>query len=180
MKKITLLLAIITIAFSSCKTLVNYSDTLQKERGWTNEQLKHAQFYLSNEICLERKLSKEFPDKIAGKIVIKNGVKKEVIYLPKKLRIAFVDTTQSGAYLMRCEVGDGNTLTFGVNPNDNGRFVLLASDWDNGFGRVHYNGVEYFVSTDKATTHLLIDLRKHTKEHNSFHKAGGVKVTKQS
>ena len=175
MKKITLLLAIIAIAFSSCKTLVNYSDTLQKERGWTNEQLKHAQFYLSNEICLERNLSKEFPDKIAGKIVIKNGIKKEIIYLPSKLPVTLIGISPSGGYIVQCDEGTENTLTFGLNPNTNA-FVLLASEWKDNYGKIHYAGTEYFVSIDKADVHLLIDLRSKTDGNNNFHRAKGVKV----
>ena len=176
MKKITILFAIITIALSSCKNLVPYSDTLQKERGWTNEQLKHAQFYLSENFTIEREMSKEFPDQIAGKIVTKNGVKKDVVYFSKKLPVAFIGVTDKGSYIIQCEQGDNKTLRFGVNPNENGRLVLLASTWIDGYGKVHYNGTEYFVSQDNAFTHLMIDLRQKTKEHNDFHLACGVKV----
>jgi len=175
MKKQILIFALIVAAFSSCKTLTPYTDKVQSEHKWTDAQLKGAQFYLSEQICLERELVKDMPDKIIGKIVTENGVKKEVVYLPKKLPITFIGKTSTGSYVMQCEVGDGHTLTFGVNP-DNGKYNLMASDWKDGFGRVHYNGIEYFVPSEEANAHLLIDLRNKTNVDNSYHKAHGVKV----
>ena len=178
MKTHILIFALIMVAFSSCKNLVPYTDNLQKQHQWTPEQLKGAQFYLSDKICLERELVKNEPDKIIGKIVVKNGLKKEIIYLKKGLPVVLVGTTETGAYIIKCESGDGKTLNFKVNPK-NGKFVLLASNWKDGFGLVHYNGEEYYVSTDEGTTHLLIDLRKLANVDNKFHRATGVKVGKE-
>lgn len=176
MKNIIILSSIIALSFSSCKNLVPYTDALQKKHGWTNEQLERAQFYVSGKICLERELTKEFPDQIAGKIVVKNGVKTEVVYLQKNLRVAFVGLTHSGDYIIQCEPTGGSTLTFGVNPDNGGKFVLLASEWKDGYGQVHYRGIEYFVPVEESSTHLLIDLRNKIEEHNNFHKAKGVIV----
>lgn len=171
----TLIFTLAILLLSSCKNLVPYTDSLQAERGWTTENVKSAQFFLSEGIWLERKMLKNIPDKIEGKIVIKNGVKMDVIYLPKNMPIVLVDTTETGAYVMQCELGDNKTLNFKVNPN-NGKFVLLASEWKDGYGKVHYSNKEFYVSTDEGTVHLLIDLRKLSKVHKKFHKGKGVKV----
>ena len=73
---------LLLLGASSCKNLVPYTDHLQAERKWTKRQLTGTQFYLSADITLKRELSKEFPDQIVGKIIMENGVKKEVILLP--------------------------------------------------------------------------------------------------
>lgn len=176
MKKQIFIFAIIAIAFSSCKNLVPYTDSLQAKHNWSTEQLKNTQFYLSSAICLERELTKDMPDQIIGKIVVKQGIRKEVIYLRKGLPITFVGETGNGSYVMQCETGDGKTLTFGVDSNSNGKFTLLASAWKNGFGLIHYSGAEFFVPIEEAESHLLVDLRKLTNVHNKYHKAKGVKV----
>ena len=175
MKKIIILLALATIMLPSCKNLVPYTDALQSQRQWKTDELKNAQFYLSDDIILERTLTKDFPDAIVGKIIIKDGVKKEVVLLQKKLPVAFVETTPNGAYIIQCEKGEYK-LTFGLNPNQSGQYVLLASDWKNHYGKVHYGGLEYFVSTEQSHAHLLIDLRKQREEENNFHRATGVKI----
>ena len=179
-KNITIILALafMAVLFPSCKNLVPYTDALQKERKWSNEQLTNAQFYLSEDIVLERTLAKEFPDQIVGKIIMKDGVKKEVVLLPRKLPMVFTGTTSTGAYSIQCDQGDCK-LTFGVNPDKAGQYVLLATEWKNGFGKVHYNNTEYFVSTEQSSAHLLIDLRKKTDQNNNFHVAKGVKVKPQ-
>lgn len=180
MKKQIAIFALIVIAFSSCKTLTPYTDKVQTEHKWTDLQLKGAQFYTSDQICLEREMIKDMPDQIIGKIVTKNGIRKEVVYLPKKLPITFVGKTSSGNLIMQCEVKEGCKLTFGVNPDNDGKYTLLASDWKDGFGRVHYNGTEFFVPTEESNAHLLIDLHNKTNVDNNYHKAKGVKVKHNS
>ena len=157
MKKIIIFVLIATV-FSSCKNLVPYTDSLQKQHKWTADQLKNAQFYLSEDVTLERQLVKDMPDHISGKITVENGVRKEVIFLQKKLPVVLIDTTSTGAYTIQCESGDGKTLNFKVNPST-GKFVLLATEWKNGYGKLHYNQEEYYVSTEQATAHLLVDQR---------------------
>ena len=177
MKKITFILLTIAISISSCKHMVPYSNSLKNERGWEAEQLKHIQFYLSHDITLERKLTKGIEEKIHGKVVLKDGVKTEVVYLKQNLPCAYLGETSGGDYVIQCEAGDGNTLNFGVNKLT-GKFQLLATEWDDntGFGSVHYNDLEYFTSVEDGHTFLMIDLRKATHEKNSFHVATGVKV----
>lgn len=175
MKKL-IFFSLIAICCSSCKHLVVYTDALRTQHGWGTSQLEHIQFRLSKEIILERKLVSGFEDHIHGKVVTKKGVKTEVIRLRRHLPVAFVEIKPKGSYLIKCETGEGNTLTFGVNPNGTeGKFSLLASEWQDGYGKVHYNDVEFFVSTNDIAC-LLIDLRKRIHEHNTFTNLRGVKV----
>lgn len=175
MKKILFILTIISIGFSSCKNLVPYTDSLAKTHGWKEVHLTHIQFYLSDEILLERKLVSGLEDDISGKVVSKNGVITEQIFLKKNLPVAFAGISESGSFLIKCKVGEDNTLTFGANPNQNGKYVLLASEWNPSYGKVHYNCVEFFTSNDNIAN-LLIDLRRKVDSDDSFERLKGVKV----
>jgi len=176
MKTKFLIFALIAVAFSSCKTLTPYTEKLQTEHNWNAEQVKHIQFYLSHDIVLTRELVSGSTDEIHGKVVSKNGHRFDEIKFNKGLRVALDDTTQNGNYLIKCETGDGNILSFGINPHKGGKYVLLASQWRNNQGKIHYNGNEYYTDTESEDTYLMIDLKKAVHEQNTYHSAKGVKV----
>ena len=175
MKKI-LLFTLIAVAFSSCKNLVPYTDHLKAEHKWSIEQVKHIQFYLSHEILVQRKLVGGTSDKIHGKVVTQHGEQFDQIYFKKGLKVGMIDVTSNNNYIIQCESQEGNTLTFGVNPNKNGKFVLLASEWIGQKGKVHYADTEYYTNEESAESCLLIDLRQAVDEQNNFRVAGGYKV----
>jgi hypothetical protein len=170
----TIIFAAIIMFASSCKNLVPYTDALKTQHGWSIEQVEHIQFILSDEIVLERQLVTDIEDHISGKVVSRNGQRYEEVYFKKGLKIGLIGITDNGNYIMRCDIKEGHTLTFGVNPNKGGKFVLLASDWVDKKGKVHYNGIEYF--TTNSSVHLLIDLRRKIDYEDDYKKARGFKV----
>ena len=42
------------------------------------------------------------------------------------------------------------SLSFGPNPNRGARFYLLADEWNNKIGKVHYEGREWYASARSA------------------------------
>ena len=174
--KIFSLFLILTISFSSCKNLVPYTDAIKKQHKWSETDLLHIQFYLSHEIVLTRVLETDATDKIQGKIVTSNGVRTETIYLKKHLKCSYYGLSETGTYLIQCQTGFGNTLTFGVNPQQDNQYVLLAEKWQDGVGTVHYNGVKFGTSTNCGKTALLIDLRRAINSERQYTKLKGVKV----
>ncbi len=67
MKKLTLLLSFATL-LSSCKNLVPYTDAIRQRHSWGEQELKQIQFYTSDPIVLQRKITeaaqKLFPEKL--------------------------------------------------------------------------------------------------------------------
>ena len=155
-----LLFALIAFSLSSCKNLVPYTDAMKKKYGWTDEQIKRIQFYVSHDIILHREAIKGSTDIVRGKIKTIHGSKVEEIVIPAGTKGVVTDIPRSDKLLVSFEMGDDTYLSFGVNPNAKERYVLLATDWKNEMGKVHYAGNEYYTEPGAASAALLVDLRK--------------------
>jgi hypothetical protein len=175
MKKLVLFV-LIASALASCKNLVPYTDSMKKEHGWTLDQLKGIQFYLSHDVILRRELSKGSSEIIHGKIRTVNGRKVDEILIKAGTPGILTDMPRENKMLVSFEVGDDHYLSFGVNPNKSDRYVLLASEWNNGMGKVHYSGEEYYTDPDSHYAILLVDLHKINNTTLSQHVAKGRKL----
>ena len=159
MRKTILFVALIAF-LSSCKNLVPYTDAMKNKYGWTDEQIRRIQFYVSHDIVLHREMTKGSTDIVQGKIKTIHGSKVDEVIIPAGTKGIVTDIPNNKKLLVSFEVSDDNYLSFGVNPNASDRFVLLASDWKNEMGKVHYAGNEYYTDPDSKYASLLVDLRK--------------------
>lgn len=178
MRGIYLLLSLVTFLCLSCsKTLTYYTEDLHQQHGWSEDQLKRIQFYVSQDIELIRSGSrgvskiedgqiKVRSDRNTDKIVIKKGTPGTLIRMPKENRYA-VSFDESGAYLM-----------FGPTKKNNGRFTLLAKEWleKRGGGVVSYGKREYRINSESAYAALLVDIDKARNNKTRTDKASGRRV----
>lgn len=172
-----LILAVVLIAsFSACKNLVPYSNALREQNGWSDAQVKKIQFYTSREIVLQRQLSQGETVISGGKIRMKDGKKIEEIIIQRGTPGIATSIPSKDRIEVSFEKDDNHFLRFGINPNANKKFTLLASEWNNGIGKVSYNNQAYYTSPDAAFTALLVDLRKIQKTELNQRVAGGRKV----
>ena len=175
MKKFVLFFAIVSV-LASCKNLVPYTDAMKKEHNWSADQLKGVQFYLSHDVILRRELTKGTSEIIHGKIKMVDGRKVDEILIKAGTPGVLTDMPKDSKMLVSFEIGDDHYLSFGVNPNKSDRFVLLASDWNNGMGKVHYAGDEYYTDQDSHYAFLMVDLHKIDQRVLSQHVAKGRKI----
>ena len=159
MKKAILYITLLFL-ISSCKNLVPYTDAMKKKYGWTEEQIKRIQFYVSHDIALHREVVKGSTDIVRGKIKTIRGSKMEEIIIPAGTKGVVTEIPNDKKLLVSFELSDDRYLSFGVNPNASEKYVLLASDWKNEMGKVHYAGNEYYTEPDSKYASLLVDLRK--------------------
>ncbi len=178
MKAILLASTLVIILCSSCsKTLTYYTEDLHQQHGWTENQLKKIQFYLSQDIELERSGSqgvsriedgqiKVRSNRKTDKIVIKKGTPGTLIHMPKENRYA-ISFDDSGEYLM-----------FGPTKKNNGRFTLLAKEWleNRRGGIVSYGKKEYRINSESAYAALLVDIDKARTNNTRTDKASGRRV----
>jgi len=157
-KAIFLFLVLLTI--TSCKNLVPYTDTLRTQNGWSDKQVKRIQFYTSRDVILQRQISTDETAIKGGIIKIRDGKKVEEIIIKRGTPGVVTTIPNATKLLVSFEKDDNYYLSFGVNPEQSSRFVLLASEWKNGVGKVTYDGKNFFTSPDGAYTSLLVDLRK--------------------
>ncbi|HLP50142.1 MAG TPA: hypothetical protein VK154_04620 [Chitinophagales bacterium] len=174
--KNVLLFLFIAFAFSSCKNLVPYTDSMKKKYNWGESEIKRIQFYVSHDIVLHREAQKGSTDIEKGVIKNVRGRKVDEIIIPAGTKGIVTEIPKESKLLVSFETGDDRYLSFGVNPNASDRYVLLASDWKNEMGKVHYAGDEYYTDPDSKYASLLVDLRKIEKMEVKQRIAKGRKI----
>ncbi len=178
MKKIILFTAIVSM-LASCKNLVPYTDSMKQSHNWSNEQVKSIQFYLSHDIILHRELTQGSSDIVQGKIKIIDGRRVDEILIRAGTPGVVSEIPKEDKLKVSFEIGDDHSISFGVNPNVGEKYVLLASEWKNGLGKVHYAGDEYYTDPNSKYSYLMVDLRRIDKSALKQHVAKGRKIVKQ-
>ncbi len=174
-----LILSVFTLLFlSSCSTRFTYfTEDLYQEQGWSDDELKKIQFYVSQNIVLKRELTGGSSEIISGKIKIENGSKIEEVVIPRGTPGAFLFSPKSNRFAISFEEeGEKQYLMFGPSPKNSDRFVMLASDWNRRSGKVTYNGKQWKVGSDSAYAALMVDMRKVNKYDKNSRTAKGRRV----
>lgn len=159
MRNLILFIALVAV-LSSCKNLVPYTDAMKSKYGWSDEQVKKIQFYVSDDIVLHRELKHGSTEIVQGKIKTVNGKEVEEILIRQGTPGVLIEIPREKKMLVSFEVSDSHYLSFGVNPNMSDKYTLLASDWNAGMGMVHYSDKEYYTDPDSKYSYLLVDLRR--------------------
>ena len=172
--KYSVLLSLFAILMSSCgPTLRPFTKNMYQDYGWSERDLQNVQFYLSHDIVLKRKASgnesiikdgkiRVVDAKKVEKIVIKRGTPGTLVFIPKKNRFAVSFDHDESKYLM-----------FGPSKKVNGKFVLLAQDWDRNVGTMTYNNETYYTTSSSAMAHLLVDIKAASKVRYTREQASG-------
>jgi hypothetical protein len=168
-------LALLTLG--SCKNLVPYTDALKTKYNLTDDQLKHLQFYVSDPITIQRKITDQNNTQvISGKVKIVNGEKVEEVVVPTGTKGVFVKD-DNGKFEISFEKDDNYYFRFGENPDRYHSYVLLESDWHGKVGTVTYAGNKYYASPGSADAILLIDMHKISNYQKEGHVAKGRKAS---
>jgi hypothetical protein len=175
MKKVILFIGI-AAGLASCKNLVPYTDAMRQNHSWTDDQVKAIQFYVSHDIILRRELTKGSTEIVQGKIKMVDGRKVDEILIKAGTPGIVASIPKENKLKISFEMGDDKVLSFGVNPNQSERYVLLASEWRNGQGKVHYGTDEYYTDPDAKIAFLMVDLHKIDNTTMTQHVAKGRKV----
>lgn len=178
MSKINLIVGIaLTILLSSCSTsLTPFTKSVYDEYNFSDQELKKIQFYLSDDIVLQRELGGSASKIVNGKIRLVNGREVEEIVFPKGTPGVFVLSPKEERLAISFEDLDENYLMFGPNVKMNNRFVLLGKEWRRGRGKITYKEAVWDTTSESAYTSLLVDLKKARKLKYSRTTARGRKV----
>ena len=99
-------------------------------------------------------------------IIIKKGTPGAYLFSPQKNHLAIGFEGND----------DSKYLIFGPSEKVNGRFVLLAKDWDRRYGKVTYGNNVYRTTSESAFAYLMADMHKTKSTKVSSTKASGRKV----
>lgn len=157
-------------------TLSPLTQRLINENNWSETEFKRIQFYLSEDIVMQRALSGSETEIISGEIKVVDGRKVEEIRIPKGTPGVFSFAPKSQRMAVSFEDGSDRYLVFGPNPKAGDRYVLLASDWNRNYGKVTYEGRKFRVNSRAAYAALMVDLKKTRKVQVNSRTAKGQRV----
>ncbi len=171
------LLALAALCASSCSSYTPFTQSLYDENRWTERDLERIQFYVSEDLILQRNF-KEGDTRISGgKIQMKDGRRVERVIIPKHTPGVLIDLPSSDRFIISFDPqSDAANLRFGPNPQRGRQYYLLAKDWSRGKGTVLYDGREYTIQTRGGAAKLLVDLRYRKRENVKSTTVGGRKV----
>lgn len=163
---------------SACSPKLSpFSQSLIDQNGWSEEELKEIQFYLSDDVVLRRDFTRGSSKIVSGEIKMVNGRQVEEIRIPEGTPGILLFQPKSNRMAVSFEDGkDARFLMFGPNPKRRKQYVLLASDWQNRRGKVQYDGRTYYTDSESALATLMVDLKRSGKTSVRTRSAKGRKV----
>lgn len=166
------------LILSACgPTLSPFTQDLYREYRWNDYELERIQFYLSEDIVLQRNYSGGSSQIIAGEIKIVEGREVEEIVIRRGTPGVFLFSPKSNRFAISFESNDGDKyLMFGPNPKMGDRYALLGSEWNRRYGVVTYGGRRYRVDARSAYATLMVDLKKVRRVSRRSRTAAGRRV----
>jgi len=157
----TIFLLLLAAIITSCGSLTPFTQKLYDQNGWSERDLKQIQFYLSENVTLERAFRQGESRITSGQIVMKNGVEIERITIPRKTPGVLIDIPKENRFIISFEPdNDDAALRFGPSSRLGSQYLVGAKDWNRGRGTVLYDGREYTISSSNGPAKLLVDLRR--------------------
>lgn len=179
MKLSNILLALTALVlFGACSPrLTPFTQRLQDENNWSDDDLQRIQFYLSDDIVLFRDVTEGSSKIEGGKIRQVKGRKVEEIIIPQGTPGVMVFSPKEDRFAVSFEASnDDRYLMFGPNPKAGNRYMLLAKEWKRKRGSVTYEGRTFYTNSESAYAALMVDLRKIRKTKVKRRTAEGRKL----
>ena len=158
--RILICLGIISVITACSTSLRPFTQRMHETYAWDEGDLKKVQFFLSSDIVLHRELAEGESVIKEGRITIREGRRVEEVIIPEGTPGILVFMPKTDRLAITFEDGTDKYLIFGPNPKRSGRYVLLASEWEQREGEVSYNGKKYRTPASSAYAELLVDFDK--------------------
>lgn len=167
-------LLLFTVVLTSCgPSLSPFTQRLYQEQGWTQEDLKEIQFYVSEDIVLRRQANEGRSRINDGEIRITDNGRVDEVTIRRGTPGVFVFSPKNNRFAVSFDKNDDLYLMFGPNPKTGNRYTLLASDWNRRSGTVTYDGKRYRVDSRAAYAALMVDLKRSRRMSKRSRTAGG-------
>lgn len=138
--------------------------------------LERIQFYLSDEIVLQRQLRQGESTIRGGQISIRNGRQVEEIIFPAGTAGVYVFSPGENRFAISFEEGADRYLVFGPAKSDGGPFRLLAKEWKRDYGIITYAGLEYQTPSSSAYSTLMVDIDERSRVERKVKEVKGRQV----
>ncbi len=166
------------LVLSACtRQLTPFTSGLVENQAWAEPDLRKIQYYLSDDIQLERQIRKNASDIVLGEIILKDGRQIEQLILRKGTPGVLVQMPKSDKLGISFEPGrDDRFLVFTPHPKRNGTYVLSAQNWTDGRGQLNYGGNTYNTVAGGGLAALEVDLKANNSRKVSRREIGGRTV----
>ena len=153
------------VAFSmgSCSAeLRPFTSQTLREGNWSDAELRKIQFYSSADIVIQRQLTEGSNEILAGgSIKMVKGQRVEQVKILRGTPGVFISRGKDDHFAVSFDASNEQRfLMFGPNPKRQGTYVLLASEWKDHMGKLHYADKFYWADEPSAFAALLVDLQK--------------------
>lgn len=168
--------ATVLLSMSCGPKLSPFTQRLYETQRWEEEDLRRIQFYLSEDVVLQRALTQDRSQIRNGSVKVINGREVEQVVFRRNTPGVFIFSPKDERVAVSFEDDNDNFLVFGPNPKNGDRYSLLANDWTRRSGKVTYAGREWDVSSADAFASLLIPLKRIREGDTRGRVVGGRKV----
>ena len=165
------------LIFASCSSRLRpFTQKLYDDFSWSENELQRIQFYLSDDIRLWRDSGVERSTIRNGKIRVVDGREIEEIIFKKGTPGVILFSPKTNRFAVSFDDDDDRYLMFGPNPKRDGRYVLLAKEWDRRSGKVTYGGETFNTDPGSSYATLMVDLDAARKRTYSKETVSGRRV----
>ncbi len=162
---------------TSCGTNYKYFTTDLYERyDWSKSELRRIQFYVSQDIVLYRGVADRANRIQKGQIRLENQEEVEEVIIKRGTPGVFIDAPRKNHFAIAFDDDRDHFLMFGPNSKANGRFLLMAKDWNEHSGEITYGGRIYETTSASAYAALMVDIKRAKKTKYSSTTAEGRRV----
>lgn len=157
---------------NGCATKIPFTHQLRSEYNLGPGELKQLQYYVSGPITLQRELNREEKEVAPGHILrLFQDKRIEEILVHEGTQCIAVDSSDN---TLEISFEQGQSLTFASSPENRdvwGGKYGLAAKWEDGTGKLTYEGKVYWAVSGSNNVYLLVgaeDLRQFKKESRTL------------
>lgn len=156
-----LVIAALLLASACSPRLSPLTERLREQNDWSEQTLSKIQFYLSEDLVLTREATRGKTDITQGRVRVENGRDvEEVVFKRGTPGVVLFSPNEKNLAIGFDPRDDSKFLVFGPNPKQQGKYTLLAKDWQRYSGKVTYDDKVWNVSAANADVNLLLDMRR--------------------
>jgi hypothetical protein len=151
----------LVLLLGSCSPrLTPLTSGLVDSQNWSDNELRRIQYYLNQDIVLERQVRDRGSEIVLGNVIMRDGRQVERLVFPRGTPGAFVRKLGEDRYAFSFEPRhDDRFLVFTANPKRGGLFLLSAHNWHEGRGQLSYAGNTYFTVPGSGLAALEINMK---------------------
>lgn len=177
LRLIFLLTAISSLCSCHSYNYLAFSNQVIKEYNLEASSIQDLQFYTSGEIILYSKASYGSKGLEDGRLRKDSQSELDEFVIPRYTPGVVRSITKKGQLAVNFDTKNPDcVLMFGVHPNRNDQYVLLAEKWKDGRGTVPFCGKDYLFTAASRNVHLLVDERATRKTKRQTKVARGATI----